>query len=413
MIEDSTSLAEGSGERYRRRVINGALDLYRLIMDSPLPKAPKFVALAIARHADSSTWCWPANPTSKRLRDFGVSVATLADMASYSERHARRALRALQTAKLLVIHDRGYRTNGYELLIDAWLDFAETFDAEWRARQDAEEEDRQRKGREARRAAGFSVPTPSPEDSPSAPHETADAPLAPPSAPAPAEALGPIPRWASTAARREGQDPRALLSLVGGLASLVLDQVNAAELGGVARPAVRLWRLLNYPGIRELVEDVRVVLEATRHAPGRQWQRIRTFPKWGESELGDLRVILRSSTFAERLRAARRWAEEAERGPGGAPGVRRLGASPPTGRVPWGPDQVEARWVDAGAALAERLGRDNFAIWLEPVQVDRLDEDGVLWLDVPNHYYADWIGDNFAETLVDVVGGPVGLVWRP
>lgn len=55
-------------------------------------------------------------------------------------------------------------------------------------------------------------------------------------------------------------------------------------------------------------------------------------------------------------------------------------------------------WEQALDALGPRIGRQNVQIWLDPAFPIRL-EGGVLQLEVGNHYYGEWITDNYLDPL--------------
>lgn len=57
-------------------------------------------------------------------------------------------------------------------------------------------------------------------------------------------------------------------------------------------------------------------------------------------------------------------------------------------------------WDSALATLRSRLSEENFRTWLEPVQLDRLDEHAVV-LRVPNRFYADWLSLHYMSLILE------------
>lgn len=57
-------------------------------------------------------------------------------------------------------------------------------------------------------------------------------------------------------------------------------------------------------------------------------------------------------------------------------------------------------WDSALATLRSRLSEENFRTWLEPVQLDRLDEHSVV-LRVPNRFYADWLSLHYMSLILE------------
>ncbi|MCP4810521.1 MAG: chromosomal replication initiator protein DnaA [Proteobacteria bacterium] len=67
-------------------------------------------------------------------------------------------------------------------------------------------------------------------------------------------------------------------------------------------------------------------------------------------------------------------------------------------------------WTDVQRRIEERIGVQNFEIWIKPIRMIELRGD-VVALEVPNRYYSDWVRDNyqqvFLEELALAVGHPV------
>lgn len=73
---------------------------------------------------------------------------------------------------------------------------------------------------------------------------------------------------------------------------------------------------------------------------------------------------------------------------------------------------MEQIWARLQETFKEKLGVQNYDIWIRPIQISTLGpRDAVLI--VPNRYYRDWVQANYAEILVSeleqVMGSPVRL----
>jgi hypothetical protein len=402
--EEPIAGAPGPLELAPRRRIDGPLDMLRLIIDSPLRSTVKLFAVALVRRCNSKTWSWPRNPSSSSPRDYGVGVKRLAEDISRCTKTVQRCMKALEQQGLAQRHYRGGRTNGYQLHIEAWRDYAERFDAERARREAAEESDRQAQATEAwLRETGVQALV----DDPSVGLEDEAGESAPVN-PTPAPEASGLPRWALDRARYEGQDPHQVYSLVGAVVSLVESDADARSMGGIAKAVMRLWRSRGYPTTGELVAQLRLMVRAAQHAPGWQWRDLRE-RGWGEVPLTDIRRLLAPSRFAERVQGAQEWAEVLDADLD-QPGLLRrvLGAS---GAVPWPAAQVLERWSGVLEVLRTRLDPLDVQIWLGSGVEGAELVDGVLWLEVVSQTHADWIAGNYQAVLVELVGGPVGLAW--
>jgi len=58
----------------------------------------------------------------------------------------------------------------------------------------------------------------------------------------------------------------------------------------------------------------------------------------------------------------------------------------------------EAIWVKAIDSLKERVGQQNFEIWIKPISFLSMDEDKVQ-LEVPNRFFKEWISEHFASQI--------------
>jgi len=71
---------------------------------------------------------------------------------------------------------------------------------------------------------------------------------------------------------------------------------------------------------------------------------------------------------------------------------------------------MEQIWARLQGVLKERLGVQNYDIWIRPIQLASLGPDLAVMV-VPNRYYRDWVAANYGEMLgvelSQVVGHPV------
>lgn len=67
-------------------------------------------------------------------------------------------------------------------------------------------------------------------------------------------------------------------------------------------------------------------------------------------------------------------------------------------------------WKDVQGRIEERIGVQNYEIWIKPIRMLALRGD-LVSLEVPNRYYSDWVKDNyqqvFLEELAQAVGHPI------
>jgi chromosomal replication initiator protein len=72
--------------------------------------------------------------------------------------------------------------------------------------------------------------------------------------------------------------------------------------------------------------------------------------------------------------------------------------------------QNESVWSQVQGSLRDKLGAQSWEIWIRPIQLAAITEDGVQ-LEVPNRYYRDWVQHNYGEALTaeleQVIGHPV------
>ena len=60
--------------------------------------------------------------------------------------------------------------------------------------------------------------------------------------------------------------------------------------------------------------------------------------------------------------------------------------------------QKDQLWSQIQGSLREKLGAQNFEIWIRPIQMASITDDAVS-LEVPNRYYRDWVADNYGPDL--------------
>lgn len=74
--------------------------------------------------------------------------------------------------------------------------------------------------------------------------------------------------------------------------------------------------------------------------------------------------------------------------------------------------QKDQLWSKIQGSLREKLGAQNFEIWIRPIQMASISNDSVS-LEVPNRYYRDWVAANYGPTLnqelEEAMGHPVRL----
>lgn len=68
---------------------------------------------------------------------------------------------------------------------------------------------------------------------------------------------------------------------------------------------------------------------------------------------------------------------------------------------------MEQVWARIQSTLREKLGVQNYDIWIRPIQVSALGPDSAM-LVVPNRYYRDWVQANYSEILTVELGAALG-----
>lgn len=62
---------------------------------------------------------------------------------------------------------------------------------------------------------------------------------------------------------------------------------------------------------------------------------------------------------------------------------------------------MESLWPKVIDSLKERVGQQNFDIWIKPIQFVSVEEESVK-LEVPNRFFKDWINEHYAPQIKDV-----------
>jgi hypothetical protein len=389
---------------------------YRWIGDAQLPPGEKALLLTIFKLVDSRSWRWPPKTDDRG----GSAVADLALAIERSERQTRRLIRALESRGVLAVADlRPFRSH-YQILPDGLKALGELGRAVALAARKERKERRLAAARDADAAldadtaVAVEPPATPAKDLHEGPDTHREAPPAPSShaddTPHPGHAAAPsippraeaLPAWAEHTARR-AHLPAAL---VAGLVRAAWRAAGGGQgtwlhEGALARPALRAWRELDRPA------PARWAALLDGLAAAKEGGRLRgSFPRgWTWTPRGALELL--------RLPWARLLAENeataAERAPHAAP---RTAAAPATMQVA-GPVSANpadpARWASGIAALREKVGQTEAAVWLDPLGLDGVD-DGHVVVRCPGAIHASWCAENYGPELVAAAGGPVRLV---
>jgi chromosomal replication initiator protein len=74
--------------------------------------------------------------------------------------------------------------------------------------------------------------------------------------------------------------------------------------------------------------------------------------------------------------------------------------------------QKDRVWSVVQGSLREKLGAQNFEIWIRPIQMASISDSNVN-LEVPNRYYRDWVAANYGPALnaelEEAIGHPVDI----
>jgi hypothetical protein len=214
------------------------------------------------------------------------------------------------------------------------------------------------------------------------------------------DAASALPSWAAHTARRSGVDA----ALVAGLVRAAWRAAGAGQgtwlhEGALARPAVRAWRELDRPPLQRWEALLNGLASA------REGGRLRgSLPKgWTWTPRGAVDLL--------RLGWARMLAENEADAPVHA-------TTPPAARAPASMDIAgpvstnpadPARWASEIAALRNKVGPTEAAVWLDPLELDGVD-DGHVVVRCPGGIYTTWCAENYGPELVAAAGGPVRLV---
>jgi chromosomal replication initiator protein len=68
-------------------------------------------------------------------------------------------------------------------------------------------------------------------------------------------------------------------------------------------------------------------------------------------------------------------------------------------------------WQDALVQLEASLNPQYFATWIKPLRLVRIDRDLVV-LEVPNRFVLDWVRDNYAKLIQQVLSELSAVSYR-
>jgi chromosomal replication initiator protein len=75
----------------------------------------------------------------------------------------------------------------------------------------------------------------------------------------------------------------------------------------------------------------------------------------------------------------------------------------------------EKIWIKAIDSLKERVGQQNFDIWIKPISFISMDGENVI-LEVPNRFFKEWITEHYTvqiqEVFADIIEAPCHLQFR-
>ena len=63
---------------------------------------------------------------------------------------------------------------------------------------------------------------------------------------------------------------------------------------------------------------------------------------------------------------------------------------------------MENLWFKVIDSLKERVGQQNFDIWIKPIQFLSLDGE-MIELEVPNRFFKEWINEHYSSQIKDVL----------
>lgn len=369
-------------------------DMGRWITETSLTVMQKAVLQAIRLRANWTTWSWPP----RIYESGGSSEADLASIVGRCVRQIRRVLRQLEELGCLITWDRRPLVNAYQLVPARIRALAEGARGHRRAEKARRLEERARaamgaaaaglRGLGARAAAVVR---------PRAGTPSSDAKAAPSSVP--------VPAWARRAAGRHGHTSAEVEVVVRQCVAAVLGDVGDAQLGPYARPVLRLWKAAGHPPPEELAGDLALVAAAAQNHCDSRWSGIRGLDRRGRRTGPDntrsVRALCRVGPWADRLRLAKRWAEEQASAEGdgtreGTPTRVHPALEPP-------PPELVRQWAGWLQELRRAGEAQDVAIWLEPLH-PRAVEDGQLHLVAPNVHVQRWAVEHWAARLGAVSG---------
>ena len=63
-----------------------------------------------------------------------------------------------------------------------------------------------------------------------------------------------------------------------------------------------------------------------------------------------------------------------------------------------GQEMTNETWGQVREALMQRVGRNNYTTWIEPLRLARL-KNGVAHFEVPTSFFGDWVQRNYADHI--------------
>lgn len=116
-----------------------------------------------------------------------------------------------------------------------------------------------------------------------------------------------LPAWSAKAHRPRGVSRAGLVRAVAEVLEVIQGRPGASATA--AKPVLSLWKALEYPPLRGLVGDLRLIAEAAHDCPDRLFARDIRAEGWpdGVNREHDPTTICRHDRWDARLQAARAW----------------------------------------------------------------------------------------------------------
>jgi chromosomal replication initiator protein len=76
-----------------------------------------------------------------------------------------------------------------------------------------------------------------------------------------------------------------------------------------------------------------------------------------------------------------------------------------------GKAMTNQEWMQTREALAKRIGKNNYASWIEPLHMRDL-VDGVATFEVPTSFFGDWVKRNFSDAILGHLSAQGSAVGR-